>query len=266
MGNSVYISKYLIDKQLQFIKLIDENEIPYFNMKNIEKKLGVKYSNLNEILENLVDKGLLARIERGKYRRFNFYDPYVLGTFISRDGVVAYWSALYLHGLTERFPNKVFVKTTFRKRNNTLSGTKIKFVSVKDDKMLGNEYSGYGNKRFPLTDVEMTLVDCFDQLRYSGPIPDLIKSFQLATIDSDKLIEYTSLYNNVSIIKRMGFLAELLKKNEITKFIKFAQKRKNNKYTLFNPGGDNTGEFNSRWNLRLNIEEETILDMVMMSY
>ena len=266
MASGVYISKNLTREQLKFIKLIDENEIPYFNMHEIGDQLNEKFTNLNEILENLVDKDFLVRVERGKYRRYDFSDPYVLSTFIAKEGVVSYWSALHIQGLTERFPNIVFVKIPFRKRNTRVAGTKVKFVSVKKDKMAGITKAGYGNKQFPLTNIEMTLVDCFDQNRYAGPLPDLFKAFKQAPLDSNRLIRYTNIYNNISIIKRMGYLAELLRKEELSDFISFAQKRKNSKYNLFDPGGENTGEFNNRWRLRMNLSKETILDMVDLSY
>jgi predicted transcriptional regulator of viral defense system len=266
MASGVYISKYLTREQLKFIKLIDENEISYFKMHKIEEQLNKEFANLNEILENLVDKDFLVRIERGKYRRYDFSDPYVLGTFIAKKGIVSYWSALHIHGLIERFPNIVFVKTPYRKRNTMVAGTKVKFVSVKKEKMAGITNSGYGNKRFPLTNIEMTLVDCFDQNRYAGPLPDLFKAFKQAPINPHKLIKYTNLYNNISIIKRMGCLAELLREEELSDFISFAQKSKNSKYNLFDPGGENTGDFNNRWKLRMNLSTEAILDMAGLSY
>jgi len=266
MGNSVYISKNITKDQLQFLKLLNENEIPYFHMHEIEKRIDHDFSNLNEILENLVDKELLVRIERGKYRRYDFSDPYVLGAFISRKGSVGYWSALHQHDLTDRFPNKIFIKTPFRKRNTKVAETKIQFVSVKENKIDGITYSGYGNRRYPLTNVEMTLVDCFDQPRYAGPLPDLLKAFYQATIDTDKLIKYLSLYNNIAIIKRMGYLAELLDRTDLSDFISFAQENINKKYNLFDPGGENNGEFNNRWRLRMNVDKNSIEEIIQSTY
>ncbi|MEB0261776.1 hypothetical protein [Mucilaginibacter sp. 10I4] len=111
MAASVYISKNLTEAQVTFLKLLDEYEIQLFRFEEIEKQIEQQFDNLNEVLENLVHKGLLARIERGKFRRTNFTDENVIGTFVVANSAVAYWSALNQHGLTEQFSNTVFIHT-----------------------------------------------------------------------------------------------------------------------------------------------------------
>lgn len=96
MADSVYLSENLSKKQLQFMKLLDTYEIEYFHFDQIELQLEHTFDNLNEILENLVNKEILHRIERGKYKRVNFNDVYVIGTFIARESAVGYWSAINL--------------------------------------------------------------------------------------------------------------------------------------------------------------------------
>ena len=49
-----YLSKNLLEDQQQFIRLLDEFEIDIFSINTIEKKVDFEFSNLNEILENLV--------------------------------------------------------------------------------------------------------------------------------------------------------------------------------------------------------------------
>ena len=83
--------------QRDFIKYIEEEEISIFEIQNTKNMLGLDNRTVNEILENLVVKGLLSRIERGKYCRANFRDENVIGTFLAKDSAVAYWSALNLH-------------------------------------------------------------------------------------------------------------------------------------------------------------------------
>ena len=266
MAKSTYISSNLTRKQIEFLQLLDEYEILYFSLKDIEDRLGLLPNKLNELVENLYQKRFLARIERGKYTRLQFQDPYVLGTFISRDGLVAYWSALHLHGLTERFPNKVFIKTTDRKRNTQLFGTTIHFVCVQQRKMIGMTHFGYNDQRYPLTNIEITLFDCFDQPRYAGDWPDLLKAFSRASLNAKKLIKYATMYNNKSVIKRMAFLIELLGKNELSPFLDFARKNIGKKYILFEPGGADVGTFNNRWKLRMNMDENAILNSIQNTY
>lgn len=115
MADSVYISEHLTKPQLESLKLLDGYEIQLFKFSEIERLLEQKFGNLSEILENLVDKELLIRVEKGKFCRQSFRDEYVIGTFIVENSAVAYWSALNLHGLTEQFSNTVFIQTTHQK-------------------------------------------------------------------------------------------------------------------------------------------------------
>src|SRR5690606_22932937 len=103
----------------------------------IEQLLDQKFDNLSEILENLVDKEFLTRIEKGKFCRQNFRDEYVIGTFVAANSAVAYWSALNLHGLTEQFSNTVFIQTTHKKLDKSILGTSYKFVRIASYKKAG---------------------------------------------------------------------------------------------------------------------------------
>jgi predicted transcriptional regulator of viral defense system len=266
MAKSTYISKSLRKTQIDFLNKLNEQEVLYFSLDDIQKRLGEPVEDLNETVENLCNKKLIKRIERSKYAINTFNDPYVLSTYIANDGVVAYWSALHLHDLTERFPNKIFIKIKGRKRETDIFGTKVQFVSVKNEKMTGNIYRGYGDKKFPLTDVEMTLIDCFDQSRYAGDFADLLRAFNRADMKSSILIKYLKIYKNAALIKRMGFLAETYYKKELSSFVDFAKNYPLSNYALFDAKGANVGEYSSKWKLRLNMSKVDILDVINEAY
>ena len=62
-ADSVYISSNLTQQQLEFMKLLDEYELEIFRFEEVEIQINRKFENLNEVLENLVHKELLSRIE-----------------------------------------------------------------------------------------------------------------------------------------------------------------------------------------------------------
>lgn len=266
MADSVYKSKNLTGEQLHFLKRIEEEEILYFQLTEIEKELDESYTNLNEILENLVEKGILIRLERGKYCKANFGDLNVLASFISNGGTIAYWSALHFHNLTDRFPNTTFVKTNYRKRNTTILGSTIQFVYTKREKRIGAIQMGYGQNSYAITNMEATLVDCFDQPRYAGDWADLLRAFYLADVSSEKMIEYTKAYQNQSLIKRMGYLAELFNKKKLMDFVDYAKTQTGKRYILLEPGGLDKGIFVKRWKIRLNIDEKAIRQIIESGY
>ena len=266
MADSVYKSVNVSEKQLLFLKKLDDFEIDYFKMESIQDEIGVRFENINEVLENLTDKNLLKRIEKGKYARENFNDQNVIANILVENSAVAYWSALHLHGMTSRFPNTVFVQTTQRKKGKTVFGVSYKFISVAERKFIGITTSGYGNYSFSITDVDKTLVDCFDLPQHSGGFDGLVQAFAIAKLNSQNLIKYCTAINNIAIIKRMGFLAELFQKKGTKGFITWAQKKINPKYNLIDAGGLETGEFIREWRLRLNVSRDDLLNLTTEIY
>ena len=232
MARSSYKSENLTGEQLKLVQLLNENEIEYFLLDEIEELVNRSFKNIGEVVENLADKKILTRLERAKYANINFNNQNVIGTFISQNSAVSYWSALSIHGLTSRFPNKVFIQTTKRKRDKTILGVDYKFVTIPERKRSGITTLGYGNNSYPITDTEKTIIDCFDLQKYSGGFDLLISAFSEAKLISKKMIEYAEAINNISAIKRVGFMAELLRKKGLQTFIRYAKLKENKKYTL----------------------------------
>ncbi len=266
MAGSAYISANLTKVQLEFLKLLDEHEIQLFRLADIEKQLNQKFEHLNEILENLVHKELLTRIEKGKFCRPNFRDEFVIGTFVVEDSAVAYWSALNLHGLTEQFTNTVFIQTTNKKNDKSILGTSYKFVKIAAYKRVGISRNGYGSLSYPITDVEKTIVDCFDQPQYSGGYAELIRAVSQAEMKPEKLIAYCKAIKNVAVTKRIGFLAELFQPETLNSFVEFARRKVNKKYNLLDPQGPEEGAFVAEWKLRLNISKDDLINISNKMY
>jgi len=266
MASSTYISENLTQNQLALLRLLDDMELDIFSLDELSKTLKGKVKNINEMVENLVHKKLLARIERGKFCRTNFKDELVIGCHLVGDGCVSYWSALNKHGLTEQFPNTVFIQTTKQKAEKTVFGVKYQFVRVAIFKHTGIKTQGFGNHRYKITEVEKTIVDCFDLPEYSGGYAELIRAFNEAKLNAKKLIEYCEAIHNIATTKRMGFLAELLNKKGLKPFVRFAKEKVNTKYNLFDTQGTEKGEFVNEWRLRLNISREEILDICNKVY
>jgi len=265
MAKSTYISENLNESQIDLLKYLEDYEILYFNLKKLDLPINLT-ANVNELVENLYQKGLLNRIERGVYAKPNYNNVNVLATYINSNSTIAYWSALHHHGLTERFPNTVFVKATHRKRDTQILGSTVKFVTVKENKNIGVIQEGYGDDSFTITDIEMTLVDCFDQPRYAGDLTDVIKAFANAKLTNNKLIEYAKAYDNIALTKRVGYLATLFHKDKLQSFINYAKSQVNKRYSLIDAGGLQQGEFISEWKLRLNISKENLLQMAETEY
>ena len=266
MSNSTYISSSLTPKQIQFIRLLDEYEVEIFSIGEIEKKLQTKFENINEVVENLVRKKILSRIERGKFCKPNFKDEKAIASILVPDAVIAYWSALNIHRYTEQISNTVFVQTTKSKKSKKIFGVEYRFIKVAKRKHTGFIKNGYGNRQFHITDIEKTIVDCFDIPEYAGGYDNLIKAFYSAPLKAEKLIEYSDAIHNIAAIKRMAVIADITGKKGLSAYFKFAKKKVNQKYNLFDPFGQEKGEFNNKWKMRMNLPEEKIKQLTQNEF
>ncbi len=256
----------MMTKELAFIKWLDENEMDVFTLKDIRKKAGKAFQNIDFTINRLARKGILVKIENAKYCRHNFRNEYVLGNYLANDGIIAYWTALNKHGLTEQFPNSIFVQTAKYIREKQIFGVKYKFIHVPKRKLSGYEIYGSGNHRYRMSNIEKTIVDCFDLPQYSGGYAELLRAFNSSKLDAKKMVKYCKAIDNIAVTKRMAFLSDLLQKENMKPFIDYVKGIVNKKYNLFDPVGLDEGEFVKEWTLRLNISKEDILEICNKVY
>ncbi len=248
--------------QKEFIDLLDEFGYDIFTVQMIKDCKRISTSKIHQAIRTLTKSGLLHKLERGKYIRSSFIDSNVIGSFLAPDGGIAYWSALNHHNLTEQFVNVVFVQSAKRRSEELIiENVRYKFIKIKPDKLIGYKELGYGNHRFKITDIEKTILDCFELPHLAGWYQEIIKAFNNADINQNKLIKYCKVVNNKSVIKRLGFLSEFLLKPNMEKFIEYAQSIVTKPYSLFEIDGETKGEYNSRWKLIINMPNDEILEI-----
>ena len=249
------ITNYLTENQIEIFKINELKKV--FQAYNARK--------INTELQKIIDLEY-SKIESGKYCRNNFRNEYVIGSYLTPDAVIAYWSALNIHGLTEQFPNKVYIQTIKQKQNTEIFGVNYQFVKVRPHKMTGIIKIGIGTNQFKITDIEKTIVDCFDLPNYSGGFMELIRAFYRTKMSSLKILNYMKAVNNKAVIKRIGYLSELFNKKGFKQLIEYAKKQKSKNYDLFDVYGYKEGKYDSEWNLILNIEKEDLLEIANSIY
>lgn len=252
--------------QERFFDILDENEWDIFSIKML-KSTQLTDNEITQALRHLTKSGSIVKIEREKYRRKNFLNEYVIGNFLAPEGGFAYWTALNMHGLTEQFANKKYIQTSKRRGEFiTDFGETYKFVQVKQSKILGYDIIGYGNHQYKITDIEKTIVDCFDLPQYSGGFYELIRAVYRTKLNEKKLINYCRAINNFSVIKRIAILIELFNKKQMNIFLQFASENINKRYILFDSAGFNEGQFDKKWKVILNITKNDLLEIAKSPY
>lgn len=249
--------------QIKLLKLLDDNQWDVFSLEMLNDGSLMNKDEIHQTLRYLTKDGTIVSIEKGKYRRRHFTDENVIGCFIVKQGGIAYWSALNAHGLTEQFPNKIFIQNTTRRGKLSVQGigATFQFVTVKPEKAIGYKTMGYGNHTYQITDLEKTIVDCFDLPQYAGGYNEIIKAFNKAGVSAQKMVKYCKAINNIAATKRMAYLIELFEKPNMEYFMKYANQVKNERYSPFIASLPASGKYMSKWRLILNMEESEILEI-----
>lgn len=254
------VQQMMIKSPDALLKLIDEYELDIFTEETFYEVSGEVLNEWMVQLRTLIRNGIIIILEKGKYCRHNFRDEFVIGSFLANGGIISYWSALNIHGLTEQISKTVFVQTTKVKKDKTVLGVSYRFIKVKESKITGIEKMGYGNHSYPITDQEKTIVDCFDLPEYAGEFPGIIRAFVNNDWNEGKLIDYAKAVDNKAAIKRMGFLAELFELS-LPKLIAFAKSKVTRTIDLLDNNSPDEGTYITNWGLKLNIEKEDLLAM-----
>jgi predicted transcriptional regulator of viral defense system len=251
----------MAELQRTFIRMLEDFGYDIFSLEMIRETHLFTDAQITSALWSLSKSKYITRLEKGKYVKSSFSDDKVIANFMAPDGGIAYWSALNIHGLTEQFVNRTFVQTAMRKKNNIDKNRPYEFIKVPDYKLFGYKTYGIGNHQYKMTDIEKTIIDCFDLPQYAGWYQEIIKALDNAPLYQSKMIKYCKQMNNVSLIKRLGFLIEFLEKPNMEAFIHYAQSAIDKNYSLLEIGGEKKGEYNNRWKLVLNLSKEEILEI-----
>jgi predicted transcriptional regulator of viral defense system len=112
------------------------------------------------------------------------------------------------------------------------------------------------------SDLEKTIIDCLFKPDYAGGIVETARAIYTSKdkINFERLLNYALRFDSQAVIKRLGFLLELL--GITTKIIDDLQQLKTASYTVLDTELPKTGKYNSRWSILQNVETETIKSSV----
>jgi predicted transcriptional regulator of viral defense system len=93
---------------------------------------------------------------------------------------------------------------------------------------------------------------------YSGGIVEIARAIHIARekIKYDILLDYVIKFNSQAVIKRLGFLLEILEIK--TPIINDLQKIRTNSVVILDTELPKSGKITTKWNIQQNVETETI--------
>jgi predicted transcriptional regulator of viral defense system len=176
-----------------------------------------------KVIRNLVRKGWLTRLTGGRYmllppergaESIGENNPLAVAAAVVPDSYIGWWSAAAFHGFTTQKPTTVFVAVRRQTPARTIEGAEIRFVTVEARKFFGSKiYIVYGRNTF-ISDPEKTLIDCIDRPDLAGGPAELTRIVHaaMAEIDPDKLLAAAMQMKSTSLLQRIGFLTDLVKR------------------------------------------------------
>lgn len=233
------IYKQFKDKQIITLSEI-KKQFPEMN-----HRVAIKY---------LLKTGYLELIKKGVYlnKAFQSPDKFILATKTVFDGIVGYHSALELHGLAQSTYNTVHIITDkpYNVKSFTVYG--INYMPVKQDVSFGKTKVIRGSEEVIATDIERTLIDCVDKLKYAGGLEEYFKSISTENyINEKKIIKYLKKYDKVALYHKVGFVLEYFKnKWHITDYtLKSLLSGISLLNTVYLDPANKEIKYNSKWNL-----------------
>lgn len=257
--------KSLSKREYEIIYEFTNRKIDNITIQEASKILRISKSRLWDIFYRLEKKGWVERVERGKYLVVPFHakegwleHPFILVSRIIKNYYISYRTALSYYGLTEQIPIYIYVATTARKNRveKELQFYKFRFIRIKKKKFFGYRKELIDNKEVYVAEKEKAIIDCLDKERYSGTLIEIIKALNSNLINLKKLKKYAIKMKNASLIRRLGYLLDLLNKDS-TGLIKYIGKHRSVYLSTIFP--KNKIEINNKWKLIINVEKNYLL-------
>ena len=244
-----------------------------FTLSDATKEFDIPYRNAKLIVSRLMRKGWLTPLSRGTYlivpleaggKAAYSEHEFVVASHLVEPYYVGYWSAMQYHGLTEQVPMTVYVATTRHVKNRVrdILDSRYRFVTVAERKFFGFSRALIANSAVNISDKAKTIVDSLDHPEHCGGISEAAKALWAAKDDTsmERVADYGIRMGNSAVLKRLGYLVELLGLETPPSVLDRIRGNLRKGYALLDPLGRREGRHIARWNLIINVSEESITE------
>lgn len=187
---------------------------------NGTKNLSAIHSSLRYYLK----EGRIASIRRGLYAVIPpnttpndaLIDPYLIGAKVSQDSVLAYHTALELHGVAYSTFGKFTFKTNkkikpFYFQDQLFQPSSIPTAirsekNISDTGVITMDRQGISIR---VTDIEHTFVDALDRIELCGGLEEVARSLEsIAVLNPESVVEYTTQLKSPVLAAKVGYFLE----------------------------------------------------------
>ncbi|MFN5427855.1 MAG: transcriptional regulator [Bacteroidota bacterium] len=230
-----------------------------------------KPSAVRELLSDMTRRGLLMRLKEGVYyiipyeQNAEAFMPqwHLIAEYLvhGAEHYIGYYSALQIHNLITQpsLKEQIVVSKQIRPSEIKIKKVPFQFIYHNEKHFFGSKKIWIDNfNKVRCSDLEKTFIDCLFKPDYAGGIVEVAKAIYTSKdkIKYDTLLGYAKIFDSQAVIKRLGFLLEIL--NIKTQIIQDLQQMKTASYVLLDTELPKTGRRISRWRIQQNLDVETI--------
>lgn len=225
-----------------------------------------------ELLSDMTRRGLLMRLKRGVYYIIPYEqdaesfipDWHLIAEYLVGDATahyIGYYSALQLHNLITQpsLNEQIVVSKQIRPSLIKIKNVPFQFVYHNEKHFFGQRKIWIDSfNRVTCSDLEKTFIDCLFKSDYAGGIVEVARAIYISRdrIKFGKLLDYAIKFNSQAVVKRLGFILEILEIGH--EIIDELRKIKTSSYVVLDTGLPKTGKRISRWSIQQNLDAETI--------
>jgi predicted transcriptional regulator of viral defense system len=266
------ITKSISHQSYNLLSFFHNEERQHFDFEETAHALpGSKPGARRELVSDMVRRGLLMRLKNGVYQIIPFEqnpDTFMPNWHIMAGQLVnggkhyiGYYSALQIHGLITQpsLKEQIVVAKQIKPSELVIKNIPFQFIYHNPKHFFGNKKTWIDDHhKAECSDLEKTIIDCLYKPDYAGGISEIAKAIFAAKskIRFDVLLNYVREFDAQSVIKRLGYLLELLEIN--TPIIESLQGMKSSSYILLDTELPKSGKYLSRWSIQLNMDVDTI--------
>lgn len=231
-------------KQRELLEYL--NQYPVFSSSTLQHKLEKSPAYGNLVLHRLQKQGLIIRIEKNKYTLYA--DPFLIASRIVWPSYISGRSALQFYHLSDQVPHEITVVVAQPKKMIQFGHTLIRFTTTKPSNFFGYQKIKYQDREIFIASPEKALID--SELFGKVSVAEIkeILSAHLPELRLATLIVYLTRINSSSLLKRFGYLLELLEKDCYQKLRKYLDAT----YVFLDITKPKPGFRNEKWRLLIN--------------
>ncbi len=171
---------------------------PVFTTGDISNLTGKSREYTKVYLFNLIKRGLIGKIERGKYYLLGT-SPYVIASRIVKDSYITLISAARIYNITTQIPNIIYVfSPIYHRPIKIIDNYKVKFIKV--DKQIIYGYHKYND--IYVAEPEKLFIDDIYYHKSLFYDEELNEAINKNILDTEKIAEYIGRLKSEKIEKR----------------------------------------------------------------